>query len=57
MQVWDQVQVNEGAGEHAKAAGLVIRVDRKTEVATVKLDEVAEPVAFAFSELSLLGRG
>lgn len=57
MQVWDQVQVNAEAGEHAGRAGLVIRVDVKTEVATVKLDELAEPVAFAFSELSLLGRG
>lgn len=53
MQAWHQVKVL-AAGEYEGKAGLVVRVDSQAQVATVKLDEVAEPVGFAFSELQVL---
>lgn len=54
MQSWDQVKVI--AGEYEGQAGLVLRVDAEHQVATVKLDNAADPVAFGFAELQLLGR-
>lgn len=58
MQPWDIVKVSdEGESqEFAGKAGVVLRVDQKKEIATVKLDEVPEQQLFAFSELIFLAR-
>lgn len=56
MQVWDIVSVNAVDNEHDGKAGVVLRIHGDKSIAVVKLDEVAEPVAFAYTELTVLGR-
>ena len=55
MQVGDQVKVLAAGGYEGKA-GVIIRIDTVTQVATVKLDEVEMPQGFAAVELEHLGR-
>ena len=54
MQVWDQVVCI--GGQYENQAGLIIRTDNTKDIATVKLDSFADPVAFGYAELKLLGR-
>jgi transcription antitermination factor NusG len=55
MQAWDQVKVK-APGAFEGQAGVILRYDAKTEIATVKLDsDPTAPKEFAAVELERLG--
>mgnify|MGYP001293378671 CR=1 FL=1 len=56
MQPWDIVTVQGVDNDYDGKAGIVLRVKADKAVAVVKLDEVPEPLAFAYAELTVLGR-
>lgn len=54
MQAWNVVKVDAVDNELDGKVGIVLRAKVDKEIAVVKLDEITEPVTFAYSELSIL---
>lgn len=54
MQAWNVVKVDAVDNEYDGKVGIVLRPKEDKQIAVVKLDEVAEPLAFAYSELAVL---
>lgn len=54
MQAWNVVKVDAVDNELDGKVGIVLRAKADKEIAVVKLDEVAAPVSFAYSELAIL---
>lgn len=52
VKVWNQVKVK--SGDYADKAGVVQWVDDKKGTATVKLDELADPVVIKQTDLEVL---
>jgi len=54
MQAWNVVKVDAVDNELDAKVGIVLRAKNDKEIAVVKLDEIVEPVSFAYSELTIL---
>lgn len=54
MQAWNVVKVAAVDNEFDGKVGIVLRPKEDKQIAVVKLDEVAEPLAFAYTELTVL---